>query len=55
VKRERPRTVGNYQCLGCGHRWSEPLRGPELCCPRCSGLYIKWLNYEKLRRERGWQ
>ncbi len=45
--------IAEYKCLNCGHEWKETLKGPTEC-PLCGHLYIRWLNYEKLKKERGW-
>lgn len=37
-----------YECVKCGHRW-EALPGPTQCSI-CRQLYMKWLNYNELRR-----
>lgn len=38
----------NFKCLRCDFFWeSEP--GPTQC-PVCGHLYVKWLNYEEMRR-----
>lgn len=49
-------TCCSYECLGCGHRWRDPPMGVKLECPNteCDSLYIRWLNYDQLRREKGW-
>ena len=45
--------IAIYKCLKCGVEWgSKP--GPTQC-PKCQHLYVKWLNYEKLRKEHKWQ
>ena len=41
--------IASYKCLKCGYKYfSKP--GPTQC-PECDHLYVKWLNYEKLKRE----
>lgn len=36
-----------FKCLKCGCRWKgEP--GPTQC-PMCKYLYVKWINYKKMR------
>lgn len=37
-----------YKCLKCGYEW-EQLPAPTQC-PKCNHLYVKWLNYEQLRK-----
>jgi len=37
-----------YKCLNCGHEWTG-LPGPTQC-PLCLHLYVKWLNYDELRK-----
>jgi len=39
--------ISQYKCMKCDHKWEEVHRGPTLC-PKCSHLYVKWLNYEEL-------
>lgn len=43
------RWIAKYRCLKCGFEWSEPA-GPTQC-PKCGHLYVRWLNYERLRRQ----
>ena len=39
-----------YKCLGCKYEWfGEP--GP-VECPKCSHIWVKWVNYEEWRK---WQ
>jgi hypothetical protein len=37
-----------YQCIRCGMRW-ESKPGPTQC-HICYHLYVKWLNYEDMRK-----
>ena len=38
-----------FKCLRCGYQWSN-IPGPTEC-PYCNHLYVKWLNYEEMRKE----
>ena len=41
--------IGKFKCLGCGHYWEgSPEPDP---CPKCNHDYVKWLNYEEMRKE----
>lgn len=50
------KTIAEYLCLGCGHRWAATIEGGPLPlkhphsteCPRCGHLLFKWLNYSPL-------
>ncbi len=42
-----------FQCLSCNCKW-EDKPGPTEC-PKCSHLYVKWLNYEKMKKELKWE
>jgi hypothetical protein len=37
-----------YECVKCGHRW-EARPGPTNC-QICREMYMKWLNYEYMRK-----
>ena len=39
----------NFKCLKCGYHW-EYYPGPTQC-PMCGHLYVKWINYEEMRKE----
>lgn len=39
-------TIAEYHCPVCGYRF-EGLSGPTTC-PACSGLYVRWTNYDDL-------
>lgn len=44
-----------FRCLKCGHKW-EDKPGPTQC-PKCWHLYVKWENYEAMRKiwnKNGW-
>lgn len=36
-----------YECVKCRYKWSENPR--QVICPKCSNLYVKWINYEEWR------
>ncbi len=40
--------LAKYKCLHCGAKW-EILPGLTQC-PKCSHLYVKWTNYEEMRK-----
>jgi len=41
--------IAHFQCLKCLYSWtSNP--GPTQC-PACGHDYVKWLNYEEMRKE----
>jgi rubrerythrin len=40
--------IAKFRCLKCGHKW-EDKTGPTQC-PKCWHLYVKWENYEELRK-----
>ena len=44
--------LGKHLCLKCGHRW-EAVHGPQ-DCPKCGHLYVKWLNYDEMRKKYKW-
>lgn len=37
-----------YKCLRCGKEW-EQIAAPTQC-PHCDFMYVKWVNYEQLRK-----
>lgn len=40
--------LAKHKCLKCGCKWdSRP--GPTQC-PLCNHLYIKWVNYDEMRK-----
>lgn len=40
--------LAHFKCLKCGYEWdSNP--GPTQC-PKCGHLYVKWVNYEEMRK-----
>lgn len=43
---ERVPNIPHYRCLdlACGHTYEGEKNGPTQC-PKCLGLYVKWLNY----------
>ena len=38
--------IAKYKCLKCNYRW-EGIPGPVIC-PRCSHVYVKWLNLKEV-------
>ncbi len=43
------KTLAEFICLKCKYRWkSDP--GPTQC-PKCNHDYVKWVNYELMRKE----
>lgn len=38
--------LNQYECLGCGHRWSARI-GPALPCLKCCRIYVRWINYSE--------
>ena len=38
-----------YKCLKCKYEYQE-LSGPTQC-PKCNHLYIKWLNFEEMKKK----
>ncbi len=45
----RMANIAEYVCIRCEHYYrSEP--GPTQC-PECGHLYVKWLNYEQLKKD----
>jgi len=38
-----------YKCIKCLYEWEEELKGPTQC-PKCGHLYVKWLNYEEMKK-----
>ena len=38
-----------HKCLRCSYRW-ESIPGPTQC-PICGHLYVKWINYEEMRKK----
>jgi len=41
--------IAEYQCLKCNHKYQNSP-GPTQC-PKCSHLFVKWINYEELRKQ----
>lgn len=41
--------LAKFKCLKCDCHW-EYYPGPTQC-PRCAHLYVKWINYEEMRKE----
>lgn len=40
--------LAKFLCLKCSYIWeSNPC---PTQCPKCNHLYVKWVNYEKMRR-----
>jgi predicted nucleic acid-binding Zn-ribbon protein len=37
-----------YKCLKCGKEWEHIIAPTQ--CPQCGHLYVKWVNYEQLRK-----
>ena len=38
----------HFKCLRCGYEyWSNP---GATQCPRCYHQYVKWINYEEMRK-----
>ena len=40
--------LAHYCCLRCYYDWESPPRQTQ--CPICGHLYVKWLNYEEMRK-----
>ena len=40
--------LAKHLCLKCGYKWEEVHRPTQ--CPKCDHLYVKWLNYEEMRK-----
>ena len=40
--------LAKHKCLQCGYEW-ESRPGPTQC-PLCNHLYIKWVNYDEMRK-----
>jgi rubrerythrin len=36
--------LAEFKCLKCGYEYKDKP-GPTIC-PKCSHLYVKWVNYE---------
>lgn len=36
--------------MDCDTSWTQDM-GIAVECPSCKGLYIKWVNYEQLRKQ----
>jgi len=43
--------LAEFQCLKCGCQWRN-VPGPTQC-PNCNHLYVKWVNYEEMKKEWG--
>lgn len=41
--------LAHFQCLKCLYSWKD-RPGPTQC-PVCGHDYVKWLNYEQMRKE----
>jgi len=41
--------LAKFMCLKCFYKW-EDNPGPTQC-PSCNHLYVKWLNYEEMRKQ----
>jgi len=42
------KALAKFKCLKCFFRWEEQP-GPTQC-PICRHLYVKWVNYEEMRK-----
>lgn len=40
--------LAKHRCLKCGFEWDSKV-GPTQC-PKCYHLYVKWVNYEEMRK-----
>lgn len=40
--------MGEYKCLLCGYEFAMPHRPTP--CLKCGHKYVKWLNYEKMKK-----
>lgn len=42
--------LAEYQCLNpmCNHKWEMPTKPAD--CPICGHHYVKWINYEEMRK-----
>ncbi len=38
-----------FKCVRCAHEYEGPP-GPTHC-PACAHLYVKWVNYEEMKRK----
>lgn len=38
--------LNRYECLRCGHRWTNRV-GAAPPCPKCCHIYVKWTNYSE--------
>ncbi len=43
--------IGHFKCLKCGYEWKNELSNFGTPCFRCAHKYVKWLNYEELRKK----
>ena len=43
------KTLGKFECLKCGQIF-QTVHGPHVECPRCKHFYVKWLNYEEMKK-----
>jgi len=41
--------LAKFKCLECDCHW-QSYPGPTQC-PKCAHLYVKWINYEEMRKE----
>lgn len=41
--------LAKYKCLKCGKKWKEKPKPTQ--CRKCGHDYVKWLNYEEMRKE----
>ena len=41
--------IAEYKCCKCDYEYNGKP-GPTQC-PRCSHLYVKWINFEELRKK----
>jgi ssDNA-binding Zn-finger/Zn-ribbon topoisomerase 1 len=35
----------HYKCMKCNYEWQQ--LPTAVICPKCSYIYIKWINYKK--------
>lgn len=40
--------ICKFKCLRCNFRWPEKPNPTQ--CPKCYNLYVKWENYEEMRK-----
>jgi len=42
--------IRKYQCVQCNYHFDTDISGMVICT-QCGSVYVKWLNYEQLKKK----